>query len=60
MLFIFDWDGTLIDSIDKIVTSLQLAVEELGLPERSDDQARNIIGLAQTRGPYAASVPRIP
>ncbi len=45
MLYIFDWDGTIIDSTDKIVCSMHAAIAELGLPERSYQQAKNIIGL---------------
>ncbi len=45
MLFIFDWDGTLIDSEQRIVGAMQAAIAERALPPRSDDQARNIIGL---------------
>jgi len=44
-LFIFDWDGTLIDSADKIVGAMLAAIAELDLEPRSADQARNIIGL---------------
>lgn len=45
MLFIFDWDGTLIDSADKIVGAMQAAIAELALAPRSADEVRNIIGL---------------
>ncbi len=44
-LIIFDWDGTLIDSAERIVTCMQIAMREVGLPVRSDDEIRNIIGL---------------
>lgn len=44
-LFIFDWDGTLIDSADKIVGAMLAAIAELQLEPRSDAEARNIIGL---------------
>jgi len=44
-LFIFDWDGTLIDSADKIVVAMLAAIAELDLEPRSAEQARNIIGL---------------
>ncbi|WP_049721604.1 HAD-IA family hydrolase [Gilvimarinus polysaccharolyticus] len=45
MLYIFDWDGTLSDSTNTIVTSMQRAATDLGwqCPER--DAVRNIIGL---------------
>jgi len=42
---IFDWDGTLVDSVDHIAESLQLASRELSFPERSLDDMRNIVGL---------------
>jgi phosphoglycolate phosphatase len=45
MLFIFDWDGTLMDSTRKIVEAMQAAVAELGWPPRSADEVREIIGL---------------
>ena len=45
-LWIFDWDGTLIDSLDKIVYCMQLSIADLGLPRRTDSQLRGIIGLS--------------
>jgi phosphoglycolate phosphatase len=45
MLFIFDWDGTLIDSTAKIVGAMQAAIGELDLAPRTDAAVRNIIGL---------------
>ena len=45
MLIIFDWDGTLIDSTGKIVSSMQKAVKQLGLPDIEDVAIQNIIGL---------------
>jgi phosphoglycolate phosphatase len=45
-IFIFDWDGTLIDSADKIVGAMQAAIERLGLAPRSVAEVRDIIGLA--------------
>lgn len=45
MLYIFDWDGTLIDSTDKIAGCMQRAIATLGLPERSVEEAKSIIGL---------------
>ena len=44
-LLIFDWDGTLADSEQRIVESVRRALSELGLPDRSPAQIRNIIGL---------------
>lgn len=45
MLFIFDWDGTLSDSADKIVRSMQRAADELSLPVPDELSVKNIIGL---------------
>lgn len=45
MLFIFDWDGTLLDSTGRIVAAMQAAAGELGIEWRSTEQVRNIIGL---------------
>lgn len=44
-LIIFDWDGTLMDSETKIVTCLRIGVEHAGLPAKTDEQLRHIIGL---------------
>lgn len=44
-LLIFDWDGTLIDSQARIISSMQAAATELGHPPLHDDAVRNIIGL---------------
>ena len=45
-LIIFDWDGTLIDSIDWIVKCLQRSAECCGLLIPSAQAARNVIGLS--------------
>ena len=44
-LIVFDWDGTLMDSAQKIVDCMRLAIQKSALPERSDAQIRHIIGL---------------
>ena len=44
-LFVFDWDGTLVDSADKIVGAMSTAIDELALASRSNEEIRNIIGL---------------
>lgn len=44
-LVIFDWDGTLMDSVAQIVRSVKAAAHDLGVPEPSDEAARDIIGL---------------
>ncbi len=44
-LLIFDWDGTLSDSVARISRCIQLAALDLQLPVPSYDQAKDIIGL---------------
>lgn len=44
-LIIFDWDGTLMDSVAKIVRCFQEAMNELNISSPSVDEIRNIIGL---------------
>jgi phosphoglycolate phosphatase len=44
-LLVFDWDGTLVDSAAHIVTCIQGACRDLGLPEPADERARYVIGL---------------
>lgn len=45
MLYIFDWDGTVSDSTDKIVTCVQAAARDVSLPELDSETVKNIIGL---------------
>ncbi|SIT10820.1 HAD family hydrolase [Neptunomonas antarctica] len=44
-LLIFDWDGTVIDSTARIVSSMQSAARELGLRSLQNHEAQEIIGL---------------
>jgi len=44
-LIVFDWDGTLMDSAAMIVSCVQAASRDIGLPVPSDGRARHIIGL---------------
>lgn len=44
-LLVFDWDGTLHDSVGAIVFSMRAACRDLGLPEPSELQVRRVIGL---------------
>ena len=44
-LLIFDWDGTLADSIGRIVTAMHIAAQRAGRPERDDEAVKGIIGL---------------
>lgn len=45
-LIIFDWDGTLIDSVPNIVTALRMAAEKMALPILEDEAYKGIIGLS--------------
>lgn len=47
-LVIFDWDGTLMDSVDRIVSSMQSAAKTVGLAIPSDNDVKQIIGLSLT------------
>ena len=44
-LIVFDWDGTLMDSEERIVDCLQAAFVDLGQPPPSRTAAAEIIGL---------------
>ncbi len=44
-LLVFDWDGTLADSANAIVFSIQGAARDMGLTEPSNEEARYVIGL---------------
>jgi phosphoglycolate phosphatase len=44
-LVVFDWDGTLMDSTGQIVAAATGAIAELGLPVRTPEAIRDIIGL---------------
>jgi len=58
-LLVFDWDGTLIDSADAIVRSIQSACRDLGLPVPDDARASNVIGLG-LQDALAYAVPGLP
>lgn len=45
-LVVFDWDGTLMDSLARIVSCMQLAALDLELEPANDQAVRDIIGLA--------------
>lgn len=44
-LLVFDWDGTLVDSVARIVSSLQFASKQTLNADISEAQAKNVIGL---------------
>ncbi len=43
---IFDWDGTLMDSVGRIVASMQAAAKSVQVEMPSDKDVKNIIGLS--------------
>jgi len=49
-LLVFDWDGTLADSLDSIVDTVQAAADSAGLPQRNRKQLLSIIGLGLDAG----------
>jgi phosphoglycolate phosphatase len=44
-LIIFDWDGTLMDSVDKIVRCMRAAAADVGVADPGIAASRHIIGL---------------
>lgn len=44
-LLIFDWDGTIADSLHHIVRSVRFAADKMDFPEKNDGEIKNIIGL---------------
>lgn len=44
-LLVFDWDGTLMDSENQIVSCMESAIEDLELETRTREEIKNIIGL---------------
>jgi phosphoglycolate phosphatase len=44
-LIIFDWDGTIMNSVSHIVHCIQLSADDLGEAVPNDEQVKNIIGL---------------
>jgi phosphoglycolate phosphatase len=44
-LLVFDWDGTLMDSLAQIVGAMRSASRTMGLPDRSEQQIHDIVGL---------------
>lgn len=44
-LIVFDWDGTIMDSVSHIVSCLKIAITELNLDPKTDNELKNIIGL---------------
>ncbi len=50
-LLILDFDGTLADTLQVILNTMQSTLQVLGLPERSREQCRAMIGLRLTEIP---------
>ena len=44
-LIIFDWDGTLMDSLSRIVSCMQAAGNDFGLAQLTESEVHEIIGL---------------
>ena len=44
-LVVFDWDGTLMNSVDHITWCLREALQETGLDDRPDHELQQVIGL---------------
>jgi phosphoglycolate phosphatase len=43
---VFDWDGTLMDSISKIVETMQSCAKHFGFPVPDYEQAKDVIGIS--------------
>jgi len=52
-LVVFDWDGTLMDSVGHIVASMQGAMTDMDLPVLAPEAIRNIIGLGMREAVHA-------
>jgi len=52
-LLVFDWDGTLMDSVEHIVSSLSAAAADTKMEDLGVDRYRNIIGLGLAEAMYA-------
>ncbi|MGV6808065.1 MAG: HAD family hydrolase, partial [bacterium] len=44
-LIVFDWDGTLCDSLSRIALCMQLAARDAGLSQPAESEVREIVGL---------------
>ncbi|WP_194755587.1 HAD family hydrolase [Aliidiomarina indica] len=45
-LLVFDWDGTLMDSVPRIVSCMQKMAQQTGLPVPAESAVKDIIGLS--------------
>lgn len=55
-LLVFDWDGTLMDSAAHIVSAVQAAADDVGLPVPEADAVRHVIGLSLQKA-FASVLP---
>lgn len=51
-LIVFDWDGTLMDSVGKIIKSMHHATAQMNADKKTNDEVRNIIGLGLNEAIY--------
>ena len=58
-LLVFDWDGTLMDSAEAIIASIQLSCSDLGLPVPARERAAHVIGLG-LKDALSYAVPELP
>lgn len=58
-LIVFDWDGTLLDSTRAIVSAIQASCRDMGMPEPSDFDAKQVIGLGLLEA-MRHSAPQLP
>ncbi len=45
MNYIFDFDGTLMDTSGVILSTIKATIKDMGLPEKTDEECRSIIGI---------------
>lgn len=45
MNYIFDFDGTLIDTAEVILSTIKATIKDMGLPDKTEDECRSIIGI---------------
>lgn len=45
MNYIFDFDGTLMDTSGVILSTIKATIKEMGLPEKTEEECRSIIGI---------------
>ena len=53
---IFDLDGTLIDTLDDLMDSVNYALDKFGFPSRNLDEIRSFVGYGVKRLVYQESL----